>query len=204
MSFWHSVGKISPGYQLGKALTAQPEDPGKEQLRQVLAQLAQAKTETGIGYAKAAAQQKRSIPIIKTAFDQASANGLKLADNTKAQVVANQDSELARADMAVNSTGFNNSNINRLAARGVYGDTARSLQAIDDAYTDHIGQLDVAKAQALSGVNSNLADLAAGGANANASLSAKTADAITGVQHVPKKSIWDLIGPVATTAAAFA
>lgn len=204
MSFWHSVGKISPGYQIGKALTAQPEDPGKEQLRQVLAQLAQAKTETGIGYAKAAAQQKRSIPIIKTAFDQASANGLKLADNTKAQVVANQDSELARADMAVNSTGFNNSNIGGFARRGVIGDTARALQGLDDLFTQHDNQLQVGKANALSAVDSNLADLAAAGANANASLSGKTADAITGVQHVPKKSIWDLVAPIATTAAAFA
>lgn len=204
MSFWNSVGKISPGYQLGKALTAQPEDPGKEQLRQVLAELAQAKQESAIGYAKAGAQQKKSIPLVTKAYDDAAANSLKLAENTKHQVVQNQDAQLTGAEMQVNGTGYDNSNMGRLAARGVYGDTARALSGIDDLFSQHQQQLQTGKATALSGVQGNLADLEAAGANAQSGLSTAMGNTIAGVQHIPKKSIWDLVGPIAQTAAAFA
>lgn len=214
MSFFGDLGKFAvtagtagaydgSGGGWAGGLFKQGEDPGKAQLRQVLAELARAKQESAIGYAKAGVQAKKAIPLVSKAFDDASGNSLKLAENTKRQVVQNQDAQLTGAQMQVNGTGYDNSNMGRLAARGVYGDTARALTGIDDLHTQHQGQLALGKATALSGIQGNLADIEAAGANAQSGLSTATSNAIAGVQHIPKKSIWDLIGGVAKVAAPF-
>lgn len=192
-------GILDPKSALGGLFPGE-DDPGKAQLAQVLAELQGAKQQSAIGYAKAAAQQKKSIPLIKTSFDQASANSAKLASDTKRQVIQNQDSALTGAQMRADQTGYGSGNMGTLAARGVYGDTARALSGIDDLFQQHQDALGLQEAGALSGVQGNLADLAAGGANAQTGISGNIASTIAGVHHVPKKTVWDLLGGVAQVA----
>jgi len=195
-----SLGKMAmlgPAAGLASGLFDQPEDPGKKQLAQVLALLGQAKGESGIGFAKAQAEQRRALPLIKKSYADANANTLKLAENTKRTVLANQPARLAGAQMGVDATGYNNSNIGRLASRGVYGDTARALQQIDDLYAQHMNQMGISEAGDLAGIQGNLAGLQAQGTNAASGLTGQMASTIAGVQHVPKKTIYDLLGTAA-------
>lgn len=198
-----SIGTLGASDFLADAFK-QPDDPGKAQLAQVLAELGKAKTANALGYAKAQAQAKKAIPLIQKGYSDASANSLKLAENTKRDVTLNQGAQLADAQQRVDGTGYNNSNLNRLAARGVYGNTARSLSAIDDLFSRHQDALHVGEGEALAGVQGNLAGLTAQGTNQGTGISESIANTIAGVQHVPKKTVWDLLGPVASIGAAFA
>jgi len=184
---------FGPGAGLG-SLLGQPSDPGKQQLAQVLALLGQAKTDTGIGYAKAQAEQRRALPLVNKAYADASANTLKLAENSKRAILANQPARLAGAQMGVDATGYNNSNIGHLASRGIYGDTSRALQQLDDLYAQHLNQIGVQQANDVAGLMSGQAGLIAQGANAGADITGQMASTIAGVQHVPKKTIWDILG----------
>lgn len=172
----------------------QPKDPGKEQLAQVLALLGQAKQETGIGFAQAQAAQRRALPLVQKAYGDASKNTMALAESTKRRVMANQPAALKTAEMGVNARGWNNSNINALAARGIYGDTTRALQQIDDLYAERLSALGLQEAQDVAAIQSGQAGLIAQGAGAGADLTGSMASTIAGVQHVPKKTAWDLLG----------
>jgi hypothetical protein len=196
-------GLLNPAGSLG-GLFDQGDDPGKAQLAQVLAQIEKAKGESRIGYAQAASQQRRAIPLIKQSFDQASQNALKLAENTKRTVMRQQPAALTGAQMGADSTGFVGGNMGRLRSRAVYANTANALSQIDDLAAQHQDQLATQQAGALGSIQGNLADLEAAGANANSGLTTSAANAIAGVQHIPKKSIWDLLGGVAKVAAPFA
>lgn len=170
------------------------DDPGKAQLRQALAQLGLAEKASQLGYARADAQLARSIPLIRDSYKKTRGNVVSLANQSKAAVTQGLPSALSNAAMDLGKTGYDAGTLGVLAERGVRGDLSRALSTIDNLVTQNLSSLDTSEAGALDSIYSRRAANLGQGAESLASIYGKKADTIAGVQHVPKKTAWDLLG----------
>lgn len=135
------------------------DDGTKGQNKEIAARLAeirklfgQAQGDTGVGFGQALAENARGVGAINKAYDRSASGAMRLAESTKRSVLGNVPAAQSAANMDLGARGFGNSTLSALADRGVRGDTTRSLQAIDNFFSDRLASLETQRQAQLGDV----------------------------------------------------
>lgn len=174
-NWWDKIGKDGP------------DDITKKRIGEIYRLFSGAEGQSSLGYAKAAATNAKQIPLINKSFDTAQANAMKLAENTKRNIMSNEPGRMGAASMELGDRGMDNSNLMRFASRGVRGDTVRALQSLDDFFTTNSNRMETQRAGALGSVYSQNAGYDAAGGSEGAQLKMALAQMIGQFQQAPKK-----------------
>lgn len=159
------------------------EDPGKKQLKQVLAVYNKAKGVQANDLARAEAEGRAGVSAIKSGYSAAKKNVGSLGLATKADIIkggkkaqaATQQSEIAR--------GFGGSNLSTNKGAAVQSETSSQLAKMDEQIAAMMATLNTGEAGALGSGQMSLAQLLSSSSGQKTDLASQIAQAIAGVQH---------------------
>lgn len=164
-----------------------PDDLTKKRIGEIYNLFQGAQSDSALGFAKAKASAGKQIPLVNETFDRASANAMKLAENTKRSVLEREPGRVAAGNMDLGRRGFGNSNLANLQSRGIRGDTTKALMEIDDFFTSTLNRLETNRASALSDVYGRQGSFDAAGGSEQAQLKTALASMISQFQQAPKR-----------------
>lgn len=158
-------------------------DPGKKQLKQVLAVYDKAKAQQGLDLAIAGNQGREGVGSIKKGYADAKRNvaGIGLAAKTDILKQGKQTQAAVQSNEV--SRGFGGSNIAANKSRQASLDTGDQLAKLDETIGQFLAGLDVSGGNAVGGAQMSLSQLLNAQSGQKTDLAAQIAQAIAGVQH---------------------